>query len=74
MLWGDIVLCFDTELNKEYLEYNERQTKTRTGVDMRNIRQQKPRMYATDDEDCPILTYKKYANLRPAECLGKQNI
>ena len=69
-MWGDVVHSYDTELRKEFLEFNERQTKTRTGVDLTNIRDQKPRMYATDKEDCPIKTYKAYADLRPATCSG----
>ncbi|MEW8546437.1 MAG: DUF3504 domain-containing protein [Candidatus Thiodiazotropha sp.] len=64
-MWGDIQLGYDTELNLEYLEYNERQTKTRTGVDTRNIRPEKPRMYATGTERCPIQVYKSYDSLRP---------
>ena len=69
-MWGDIVLGYDVELKKEFLEFNERQTKTRTGIDLRNIRQQKPRMYATDGDECPIKTYKTYADLRPESCSG----
>lgn len=66
LMWGDVHLGFDTELNLEYLEYNERQTKTRTGVDIRNVRPEKPRMYATGTERCPIEVYKAYDSLRPA--------
>ena len=40
--WGDIVLKFDSD-GKEYLEYFERQTKSRTGEDPRNQRPIKPR-------------------------------
>ena len=46
--WGDIVLKTDSD-GKEYLEYFERQTKTRTGEDPRNQRPIKPRMYANND-------------------------
>ena len=31
---GDAQLGFDVELNPEYLAYNERQTKTRSGIDI----------------------------------------
>ena len=55
---GDLTLAFDSELNKEYIEYNERQTKTRTGENVNNIRT-KPRMYATYDDRCPVATYNK---------------
>ena len=42
--WGDVVLKKDTE-GKEYLEFTERQTKTRTGKNPMNRRSVKPRMY-----------------------------
>ena len=35
---GEIRLHYDKELKLEYLEFNECQTKTRTGEDMRNLR------------------------------------
>ena len=41
------------QLNKEFTEYNERQSKTRTGENVNNIR--KPRMYATYN----VAIYKK---------------
>jgi hypothetical protein len=65
-MWGDIKLGFDNELNCEYLEYNERQTKTRTGANPTNIRLQKPRMYATGTDRCPVKCIKLYAKHRPA--------
>ena len=61
---GDLTLAFDSELNKEFLEYNEAQSKTRTGDNINNIRT-KPRIYATYDNRCPVATYKKYMNKRP---------
>ena len=64
-MWGDINMGFDSGLNLEYLEYNERQTKTRTGIDPSNVRRQKPRLYATGTERCPVATYKAYADHRP---------
>ena len=67
--WGDIVL--QTEDNgDEYLLFSqERQTKTRTGENERNIRQVKPRAYNLPDmpDRDPVLLYKKYASQRPAE-------
>jgi len=53
---------FDSGLYLEYLEYNERQTKTRIGIDPSNVRRQKPRLYATGTERCPVATYKAYAD------------
>lgn len=58
-------LGYDTELNLEYLTYNERQTKTRTGADITNVRPERPRMYATGTERCPVETYKVYDSKRP---------
>ena len=63
---GDVNLCHDSDLNLEYLEYNERQTKTRTGDDIRGQRDSKPRMYATNITGrCPVETYKIFADHRP---------
>lgn len=64
-MWGDIAIHYDTDLNTEYLEYNERQTKTRTGVDLNNIRKERPRLYATGTDTCPVGVYKIYASHRP---------
>jgi len=47
LCWGDIKL--DSEVGLEFLEYNERQTKTRTGAGISQFRQ-KPRMYQTLDQ------------------------
>ena len=46
--WVDTVLKTKSD-GKEYLEYFERQKKTRTGEDPRNQRPIKPRMYANND-------------------------
>ena len=45
--WCDIELRRDTNSNLDYVEFNERQTKTRTGEDARNVRDSKPRAYET---------------------------
>ena len=56
----------ETADGKEYLEFNERQTKTRTGSDCRDIRAMPPKMFATDgSEKDPIVVYKLYAQKRP---------
>ena len=66
-----ISLCFgaattETADGKEYLEFNERQTKTRTGSDCRDIRVMPPKMFATDgSKKDPIVVYKLYAQKRP---------
>ncbi|XP_052806446.1 uncharacterized protein LOC128235685 [Mya arenaria] len=63
--WGNITLGYDLELQSEYLEYQERQAKTRTGVDLNNITKQNPRIYAIGSDRCPVETYKTYADHRP---------
>jgi len=64
-MWGDINIRYYAGLNLEYLEYNERRTKTRTGIDPSNVRRQKPRLYATGTVRCSVATYKAYAAHRP---------
>ena len=62
MTWGDIQLIRDVE-RTEYLEYSERQIKTRTGAETRNIRSVKPQAFVTQqgpDERNPVFVYKIY--------------
>ena len=48
------------------MEFNERQTKTRTGSACRDIRAMPPKMFATDgSKKVPIVVYKPYAQKRP---------
>ena len=61
LCWGDITLKHDNELDLNFLEYNERQTKIRTGEDLRNTRESKPRMYEIpSSEHCPVKMYNAY--------------
>lgn len=69
-MWGDVSLHFDTDLATEFIEFNERQTKTRTGTDLNNIRMEKPRAYATQTDTCPVAVYKKYSDHRPNQFSG----
>ena len=65
--WGDIRLNTDSE-GKEFLTLCERQTKTRTGEDVRNVRSAPPRMYENrevENERNPVFVYKFYAEKRP---------
>ena len=62
--WGDIKLKNSSD-GTEYLEYNERQTKTRTGENIVDIRQIKPKRFATGDARDPVESYKLYASKRP---------
>ena len=65
MCWGDGKLK-ETADSEEYLEFNERQTKTSTGSDCRDIRVMAPKMFATDgSEKDPIVVYKLYAQKEP---------
>ena len=69
MCWGDVKLK-ETADGKEYLEFNERQTETRTGSDCRDINAIPPKMFATDgSEKDPIVVYKLYAQKRPEKML-----
>jgi hypothetical protein len=75
LCWGDITLKHDNELDVDFLEYNERQTKTRTGEDVRNTRESKPCMYEIPgSEHCPVKMYNAYKSKRPAgvEIHGKR--
>ena len=67
MCWGDVKL-HKTANGVEYLEFNERQTKTRTGSDYSNVRAVPPKMFATDEtERDPVAVYKFFARKRPEE-------
>lgn len=63
--WGDVKLKTASD-GIEYLEVNERQTKTRTGQNLADIRKVPPRMYATGDDRCPVAVYKAYGQRRPS--------
>ena len=64
MCWGDVRLC-QTSTGQEYLEFNERETKTRSGNDPRNVA---PKLFAVPkNEKCTVKAYKVYAEKRPAE-------
>ena len=57
LCWGDIQLKEDISDGEatQYLEYTERQTKTRTGENPRDIRPVKPRMYEHENKErCPV--------------------
>ena len=67
MCWGDVKLC-QTSTGQEYLVFNERETKTRSGNDPRNVRAIARKMFAVpNNEKCPVKAYKVYAEKRPAE-------
>lgn len=67
MCWGDVKLQ-KTASGVEYLEFNERQTKTRTGSDCNDVRTVPPKMFASDTtEKDPVAVYKFFASKRPWE-------
>ena len=45
--WGDVKLC-KTDHGDEYLEFNEHQTKTRTGADLRDVRAFAQKMFSAN--------------------------
>jgi len=65
MCWGDVKL-HKTANRVEYLEFNERQTKTRAVSDYSNVRAVPPKMFATDEtERDPVAVYNFFARKRP---------
>ena len=66
LCWGDITL--KTENNLEYLQLNERQTKTHDGANPRDVRRVRPKMWAStkDPERCPVAVYKLFREKRPS--------
>ncbi|XP_070182961.1 uncharacterized protein KIAA1958-like [Littorina saxatilis] len=74
MKWGDVTLGKDSS-GKEYLSYNERSTKTRTGEHVTNIRAVRPTVWATpqDPTRCPVATYRLYAEYRPKDYSGEDD-
>ena len=67
MCWGDVTLNKTVD-GVEFLEYNERQTKTRTGANTTDVRPFPPKMFATDGtEKDPVTVYKLFAQKRPRD-------
>jgi len=60
------------ENNAEYVEYNDcKPTKTRPGAVRAKRRSQRPRMYATNTDRCPVAIFKTYLARRPKELREK---
>ena len=73
MKWGDVELKTTAD-GLEYLEYNERQTKTRTGSQPKDTRTVKPKMFAVrGSERDPVLFYRQYASKRPDDMNNKDS-
>ena len=57
--WGDVKLS-QTSTGQEYLEFKERETKTRSGNDPRNVRAIASKMFAVpNNEKCPVKSKRK---------------
>ena len=72
LCWGDLELKVDVE-GVRYVEFStERQTKTRTSENPRNIRETRPNMFKNLDniERCPVTAFLCYKDKRPAEMLN----
>lgn len=71
--WGDIQLLQTTD-GKQYLQYHERQTKTRPGGDPRNIRDMPPTMWSLPgSERDPVAVYQLYKSKRPDSMLSNEH-
>ena len=65
MRWGDVERK-ETADGTAFLEYNERQMKTRTGTDPKDSCAVKPKMFALKGSDRdPVQAYDLYASKRP---------
>ena len=67
MCWGYVQLMKDAA-GTEYLNFSERQTKTRSGADPRNVRPIKPKAFATPDlpgERDNVVVFKIQSEKRP---------
>ena len=61
MCWEDVKLC-QTSTGQELFEFNERETKTPSGNDPRNVRAIALKIIAVpNNEKCPVKAYKVYA-------------
>ena len=62
------VKLWQAKNGEEFLEYSERQTKTRTVENPRDIRQIKQKMFAVPESERDLIAvYKLYAKTRPSE-------
>ena len=75
LCWGDLQLKTDSEGNR-FIEFNiDRQTKTRTGENPRNIRETKPKMYEdkSNTDRCPVNTYLAYKEHRTTSMMTDES-
>ena len=72
LCWGDLELKLDAQ-GGHYVKFStERQTKTQTGENPRNIRETRPKMFENPDniERCPVTAFLCYKDKRPPETLN----
>ena len=68
LCWGDLRLKYDTTIKLEYVEYSERQMKTRNGADVGNTHDSRPMMCEMKNDDhCPVKMYKAYTGKRTTD-------
>ena len=69
MKWGDVQLLTDANRMELNIYNIQRQTKTRTGAEPRNVRAVKPKAFSfakgSPDRD-PVFVYKVYSEKRPS--------
>ena len=67
MKWGDVKIITD-ENGEDYLQFEERDTKTRTGAQQSGSRAFAPKMFSnkTQPDRCPVMVYKEFEKRRPA--------
>lgn len=71
--WGDVTLN-KTADSVEFLEYNERQTKTPTDANVSDVRPLAPKMFATNSsEKDPVAVYKLFVQKRPDGMKGAES-
>ena len=70
--WGDIKL-HTTSDGVQYIELNERQTKTRTGANITDVREVTPKFYESGGDNDPFKMYKIYAEKRPHDFSGPED-
>ena len=67
MTWGDVQLKPSAD-GVQFLEYTERQTKTRTGAEPNDTRAVKPKMFSVPGSDRDaVKAYHLYASKRPEQ-------
>ena len=71
--WGDVTLN-KTADGVEFLEYNERQTKTPTDANVSDMRPLAPKMFGTNSsEKNPVAVYKLFVQKRPDGMKGAES-